>query len=78
MTSKNRAIVPGKGIHFGVPAGHCEGMYDSHCKRKDGDWCLLYAHNDDRGSTYFDGYSGWLVFNIPKIKRGLVILGIYE
>jgi hypothetical protein len=76
--SKNPAIVPGKGIGFEVPTGHCDGMYDSHCQRTAANTCLLYAHNDNRGHIIFDGYSGWLVFNIPKIEHGLIMLGVFE
>jgi hypothetical protein len=77
--SINPAIVPGKGwsLHS-VGSDNCDGMYDSHCSRGDGNDCLLYAHNDGRHAIIFDSLSGWMVFNIPKIEHGVIILGIYD
>jgi hypothetical protein len=77
--SINPAIVPGKGWFLSsVGSDNCDGMYDSHCSRGDDNSCLLYAHNDGRNAIVFDSLSGWMVFNIPRIEHGVIILGIYD
>jgi hypothetical protein len=80
LSTMNPAIVPGKGWYLDSVAGsdNCDGMYDSHCNRGQDNDCLLYAHNDGRNSILFDSLSGWMVFNIPKIEHGVIILGIYD
>lgn len=66
----NPEIKGGKG--WDMPdSDSCDGEYDSWCKKAGG--CLLYAHNDDRAGIHFDGYSGWLIFNVPKVEHGVVV-----
>ena len=35
---------------------------------------MLYGHNDGRKGLKFCGYSGWLVFNIPDLKNGKIVV----
>jgi len=52
----------------------CDGSVDSFCDRGAGNGCLLYGHNDGRNGLLFDGYSGWLVMNLPKVKNGFILV----
>lgn len=35
---------------------------------------MLYGHNDGRNGIEFDGYSGWIVLNLPDVKYGYIAL----
>merc|ERR1712113_761414 len=69
-------VVPGIGWSCDpdIPAGNCDGQYHSICGRKKDSKCLLSGHMDARGGLYGDGFSGWLVFDLPQVREGLVIL----
>ena len=65
---------PGKGFMLDTYPGdeYCDGSVDSWCnKGKDND-CLLYGHNDGRNGISMDGYSGWMVMNIPDLRYGFI------
>jgi hypothetical protein len=66
----------GKGISKDVKSGdyYCDGSLDSFCGRSRGSGCLLNGHNDGRTGLLFDGYSGWVVMNIPDLKNGYVVV----
>jgi len=71
------AIVPGRGWVGNTASVHfCDGSYASECGRNMGIDCLIGGHNDGRGSISGDSLSGWLVFNLPKVKEGLILLRI--
>ena len=38
--------------------------------------CLLYGHNDGRHGIMMDGYSGWMVMNIPDLRNGFISIKI--
>ena len=52
----------------------CNGSLDSWCGRGNKSECLLSGHNDGRNGLLFDGYSGWIVLNIPDLKHGVIAL----
>jgi hypothetical protein len=76
-TPKDNSIIvkPGKGATLKVWPGadRCDGTIDSWCNRGPGNACLMYGHNDNRGSAFYDSYSGWMVLK-PKIKYGYVMI----
>ncbi|KAL3931258.1 MAG: hypothetical protein SGBAC_011392 [Bacillariaceae sp.] len=67
---------PGLGIRLDTVSGdvYCDGTIDSFCNRGSNNKCLLYAHNDGRNGLNFDAYSGWLLFTIPKIVNGYIVI----
>lgn len=68
----------GKGVYLDTYAGdyYCDGTVDSWCDRGKGQSCLLKHHNDGRNGIKFDGYSGWIVMNLPGVRYGLVVVKI--
>ena len=74
--SKPPQVPIGKGAYLSTVAGDhtCDGTVDSWCKRGYDETCLLYAHNDGRNGILIDGYSGWLVFNIPDLQNGYIAI----
>jgi hypothetical protein len=68
----------GKGISKEIPVGDylCDGSWDSFCGRRNASDCLLSGHNDGRHGLFFDGYSGWLVMNVPDLKNGYIVVKI--
>lgn len=66
----------GKGISLSTKAGDdfCDGSVDSFCDRGRSNGCLLYGHNDGRNGLLFDGYSGWVVMNLPDVKNGFIVV----
>ena len=68
-------VVPGIGWTYsnGI-TGFCDGSPMAHCKRYDGNKCLLYGHNDSRELFSGDGLSGWIVFTLPDVKEGIVYI----
>jgi hypothetical protein len=69
---------PGKGIypHFYTGSDGCDGTLDSWCDRGLDNNCMLRAHNDGRNGFFFDSLSGWLIVNIPKVKRGYIVIKV--
>mmetsp|Transcript_27829 Transcript_27829/g.77976 ORF Transcript_27829/g.77976 Transcript_27829/m.77976 type:complete len:879 (+) Transcript_27829:229-2865(+) len=65
---------PGKGHILTHPSGICDGTLDSFCKRDAKNDCLLNAHNDARSGIFTDSVSGWLLWNIPKVENGYILL----
>ena len=66
-------IVPGKGLELrDHPEGYCDGSYNAVCRRERGSGCLLYGHHDGRAAINFDGLSGWVVLEVPKVKHGII------
>jgi hypothetical protein len=78
--SVNPDIAPGQGwgLNSYSAPNNCDGTYDSFCGRDDGNQCLLYGHNDNRGGLYFDGYSGWLIMNLKDVQHGLAMIKIED
>ena len=70
-------IIPGKGwqLYGEKPGGVCDGEYNSLCGRTGN--CPLYGHHDSRGILTGTAYSGWLVFEIPRLEKGFILLKIY-
>jgi hypothetical protein len=66
----------GKGVHLSTHAGDdfCDGSVDSFCKRGYDQDCMLYGHNDGRNGLVFDGFSGWVVMNLPDVEHGFVVI----
>jgi hypothetical protein len=66
----------GLGISLDTVSGDlfCDGTIHSFCNKGAKNDCLLYSHNDGRNGLNFDAYSGWLLFNIPKIENGYIVI----
>jgi hypothetical protein len=76
-TFANEAKIPlGKGVGLVTKAGdqYCDGTVDSFCGKGSDENCLLAGTNDGRNGLYIDGFSGWMVLNIPDLKYGYVAL----
>ncbi|KAG7348320.1 hypothetical protein IV203_017025 [Nitzschia inconspicua] len=76
-TFSSPATMPfGKGVGLISKAGDqfCDGTADSFCGKGALDDCLLAGTNDSRNGLVFDGFSGWVVLNIPDLKFGYVAL----
>jgi len=74
---ENPPKVPvGKGLGIlGKPGDpFCDGSVYSWCSRGRGDVCPLYGHNDSRNAIVFDGFSGWMVFNLPDVRNGYIAI----
>lgn len=64
----------GKGIEVRGKAGDpfCDGTVNSWCGKGADNGCMLYGHNDGRNGIAYDGYSGWMVMNLPDVKNGYI------
>jgi hypothetical protein len=78
LTSSSTNTEPGLGITLDTVSGNefCDGTVDSFCNKGTANDCLLYSHNDGRNGLLFDGYSGWLLFNLPKVEEGYIVIRI--
>ncbi|KAL7570024.1 hypothetical protein ACA910_017066 [Epithemia clementina (nom. ined.)] len=77
----NPDITGGRGWQFRnnhVSAGsdNCDGELGSWCRRSGG--CLLYGHNDGRVGLVFDGFSGWMIFNLQKVEHGVIMIQMHS
>jgi hypothetical protein len=68
----------GKGHFLDTAAGdeYCDGTVDSWCERGEDQNCMLRSHNDGRHGLKFDGYSGWVVMNLPDVRNGFVMVKV--
>ncbi len=72
------SIEVGKGWQVRGYPGNCDGTYTGICNRMESESCLLYGHMDYRGGILGNEFSGWLVFNVPKVTAGLIIFKFEE
>lgn len=74
--AKPPQVPVGKGVSLSTRAGDifCDGSLDSFCNRGGDADCLLSAHNDGRNGLKIDGYSGWVVMNIPDLRYGYIVV----
>ncbi|KAL7579687.1 hypothetical protein ACA910_021834 [Epithemia clementina (nom. ined.)] len=78
---KPSIITGGKGWQLGgtpddsAGTDNCDGEHDSWCHRVGP--CLTYGHNDQRTGLVFDGFSGWLIFNLPKVEHGVIMIKLH-
>lgn len=76
-SSTKEEIIPGRGwqvdgwIHTN---GFCDGSSMSTCARSPDATCLLSGHNDQHLGLGGNSLSGWLVFTVPKVKEGIVLV----
>ncbi|KAG7347364.1 hypothetical protein IV203_016069 [Nitzschia inconspicua] len=68
----------GKGVYLDTHASDyfCDGTVDSWCDRGKDQPCLLLHHNDGRNGIKFDGFSGWIVLNLPGVRHGLIVVKV--
>ena len=66
-------ITPGLGIQvkWGLP-GVCDGSSHSWCEKTPENNCLMGGAQDSRGMVCFDGFSGWVVFDVKDVKHGFI------
>lgn len=70
-------IVPGKGWEvIREKPGTCDGQYESICGRERSDSCPLLGYHDSPGILVGNEYSGWLVFDIPDVNDGLILVAM--
>jgi hypothetical protein len=67
------AITPGLGIqvNWGMP-GVCDGSSHHWCDKTAGSSCLMTGSQDNRGNVCFNGFSGWVVFDLKNVKHGFI------
>jgi hypothetical protein len=72
-------LEPGKGWSLNTRSNPstCDGTWDSFCGRSSSD-CIMYAHNDYRGGLFFDGLSGWMMFHLENMEKGLIVVRIED
>jgi hypothetical protein len=72
----NETVIPGRGweLHgWSVVDGFCDGSAQSECKREKESDCLMYGASDNHMDLHGNSLSGWLVFNVPKIREGIIL-----
>jgi len=70
-------IVPGRGweMHgWNTVKGFADGSAQSEYKRGEIDDCMLYGANDNHLDLYGNTLSGWLVFTVPKVREGVILV----
>lgn len=69
----SNAITPGLGIqvNWGLP-GVCDGTSHHWCDKRPDSSCLMVGSQDNRGMVCFDGFSGWVVFDVKNVKYGFI------
>jgi hypothetical protein len=73
-----KRIEPGLGWQVeGELPGTCDGAYNSICGREESNTCPLLGHHDGRGQVVGNEYSGWLVFDLPAVEKGLIIMKLF-
>lgn len=71
-------IVPGRGWqHMEEFPGECDGSYYAICGRHYEDSCPMLGHHDSRGYVAGNEFSGWLVLEIPRVEKGIIIMKLY-
>jgi len=76
-TDATEIIVPGRGweMHGWTPVrGFCDGSVQSECNRHKDNNCLLGGANDKHLDVWGNSLSGWLVFTVPKVREGIILL----
>ena len=67
-------VLPGDGwVYSGGRAGFCDGSFQSECQREVDSTCPMKGHSDGRSGLIGDALSGWLVFDLPRIKEGVIL-----
>lgn len=78
LRSLGETIIPGRGWqHMEEYPGECDGSYHTHCARHYLDSCPMLGHHDSRGYVAGNEFSGWLVLEIPRVEKGIIILKLY-
>jgi hypothetical protein len=68
-------IKPGKGWQLiDEKPGVCDGGYYSICGRAANDNCPSLAHHDSRGLVVGNEFAGWIIFDVPKVENGFILL----
>jgi hypothetical protein len=76
-SSSKEEIIPGRGwqVEGWVDTnGFCDGSSMSTCARSPDATCLLSGHNDQHLGLVGNSLSGWLVFTVPRVKEGIVLV----
>ncbi len=73
FVSSKIEITPGLGIqvNWGLP-GVCDGSSHHWCDKRPDSSCLMVGSQDNRGMVCFDGFSGWLVFDVKNVRHGFI------
>lgn len=68
-------LEPGKGWGLDSMSNPsvCDGTWNSFCGRSSSN-CMANGHNDNRGGLAFDGFSGWMMFDLENMKHGLIVV----
>lgn len=61
---------------FHTRLGFCDGSAQSECKREKNSDCLQYGANDNHLDVHGNALSGWLVFQLPKVREGIILARI--
>ena len=52
----------------------CDGSAQSECGRTPNNNCLMYGANDKHMDVVGSALSGWLVFTVPKVREGIILI----
>ena len=70
-------IVPGRGWEthgWHTVKGYCDGSAQSECERDAENDCIMTGSNDNHLDVWGNALSGWLVFTVPKVREGIILL----
>jgi len=70
-------IVPGRGWEahgWKTTNGFCDGSAQSECARDPENKCMMYGANDNHLDVWGTAMSGWLVFTVPKVREGIILV----
>jgi len=71
------SIVPGRGWYthgWKEVDSMCDGSPMAECEREANSKCLMYGANDNHKEVAGNSLSGWLVFTVPKVKEGVILV----
>ena len=54
--------------------GFCDGSAQTECNREPGTTCLALGHNDRHLDVQGNTLSGWVVFTVPKVREGIILV----
>jgi len=73
----DEVITPGRGWYASGWRNlddFCDGSAQSTCGRDAHSKCLGVGHNDNHKDVSGNSLSGWLVFTVPKMKEGIILI----
>lgn len=73
----DEVVTPGRGWYasgWRDEDEFCDGSAQSTCNRGEHNKCMGIGHNDNHKEVSGSSLSGWLVFTVPKVKEGIILI----